>query len=173
MAKNLPGVKVRLEESVTERTDDSLSMAPDSRKNLMLPASIIASRANRDACYMNHYHYDGSCIPSALQSIKQSPITVLNYAHIMTSEVVICLTCDSSHVGKLLGAKGENLKLLQTSTGANVSIDTRQLPCQITIAGATEAIVADARRAAEALQYDHDTISGGSRPMSVSLKLVC
>jgi hypothetical protein len=53
MAKNLPGVKVRLEESVTERTDDSLSMAPDSHKNLMLPASIIASRANRDACYMN------------------------------------------------------------------------------------------------------------------------
>jgi len=61
------------------------------------------------------------------------------------------VTCDVAIVGQLIGPAGATIKRLQAETSARISVDSQRTPCEVTISGATPAIVAAARRAVEAI----------------------
>ena len=54
-------------------------------------------------------------------------------------------------IAQLIGPAGSTIKRLQAETGARIDVDSQHTPCEVTISGASPAIVEAARRAVEAI----------------------
>ena len=59
--------------------------------------------------------------------------------------------CDPATIAQLIGPAGTTIKRLQAETGARIDVDSQHTPCEVTISGASPAIVEAARRAVEAI----------------------
>ena len=59
--------------------------------------------------------------------------------------------CDPAIIAQLIGPAGSTIKRLQAETGARIDVDSQHTPCEVTISGASPAIVEAARRAVEAI----------------------
>ena len=59
----------------------------------------------------------------------------------------VVVLCESSRAGAVIGPKGATIRRLQEETRARINVNSDRVPCEITITGATDAIVAAAKRA--------------------------
>ena len=65
----------------------------------------------------------------------------------------VVVLCDGAAVGDVIGPRGATIRRLQDLTGARISVDSERIPCEITISGATDATVAEGKRAVEAILH--------------------